>query len=120
MLAAEVVDKEQEYRFDPAAGRWPRRCTGRAGAPSGCLDRRRDAGAGELAKRIEQHRGAPQDIEWAMADNGDVHVLQVRPETVWSNRATEQLVAAPATAISQVLARFAGVGVTRSSGATGA
>ncbi|WP_308203613.1 PEP/pyruvate-binding domain-containing protein [Mycolicibacterium smegmatis] len=71
----------------------------------------------ELAKRIEAHRGAPQDIEWAIADNGDVRVLQVRPETVWSNRPTEQLVGAPTGAISQVLARFAGVGVTRNAGA---
>jgi pyruvate,water dikinase len=73
----------------------------------------------QLAKRIEQHRGGPQDIEWAIAENGDVRVLQVRPETVWSNRAGEQLVHAPAAAINQVLARFAGAGVTRRSGAAG-
>lgn len=42
----------------------------------------------ELAKRIEQHYGKPQDIEWAI--DGDlpyptnVFIVQARPETVWS------------------------------------
>jgi pyruvate,water dikinase len=64
-----------------------------------------------LAKRIEGHRGAPQDVEWAVTENGDVHVLQVRPETVWSRRAAEPLTARPTSALDHVLARFAGVSV---------
>ncbi|MDX1887987.1 PEP/pyruvate-binding domain-containing protein [Mycolicibacterium sp. 050158] len=119
-VSAEVAVQEQMFALDPTTS-----LTGlmdvlahRRGEP--CLSAEEIRSLVELAKRIEQHRGAPQDIEWAIAENGDVRVLQVRPETVWSNRVTEQLVAAPATAISQVLARFAGVGVTRSSGAPGA
>jgi hypothetical protein len=38
-----------------------------------------------LAKRAEQHLGRPQDLEWAVAD-GEVHLLQCRPETVWANK----------------------------------
>jgi len=119
-VSADVVDQEQMFALDPSTS-----VTGlmdvlpsRRAKP--CLSAEEIRALVELAKRIEKHRGAPQDIEWAIAENGDIRVLQVRPETVWSNRATEQLVAAPATAISQVLARFAGVGVTRSSGAAGA
>ena len=40
----------------------------------------------ELAKRAEQHYGAPQDIEWAVDDESTVVLLQSRPETVWSQR----------------------------------
>ena len=39
-----------------------------------------------LAKRAEQHHGSPQDLEWAVAD-GEVLLLQCRPETVWSKQA---------------------------------
>ncbi|HEY4675253.1 MAG TPA: phosphoenolpyruvate synthase [Candidatus Bathyarchaeia archaeon] len=51
----------------------------------------------ELAKRIEQHYGKPQDIEWAI--DGDISfpsnmfIVQSRPETVWSQKLAE----APAT-----------------------
>jgi pyruvate,water dikinase len=38
-----------------------------------------------LAKRAERHHGVPQDVEWAMED-GEVLLLQSRPETVWSRR----------------------------------
>ena len=62
----------------------------------------------ELAKRIERHRGAPQDIEWAVGDHGEVRVLQVRPETVWSRRKTEQLIGERKSPVDRVLARFAG------------
>jgi pyruvate, water dikinase len=38
-----------------------------------------------LAKRAEQHLGRPQDLEWAVED-GEVLLLQCRPETVWANK----------------------------------
>jgi len=42
----------------------------------------------ELAKRIEQHYGKPQDIEWAIDKDlpfpRNVFIVQSRPETVWS------------------------------------
>ena len=52
-----------------------------------CLDDEHVKALAALGKRIEKHRGAPQDIEWAVDDDGAVHVLQVRPETVWSCQA---------------------------------
>jgi phosphoenolpyruvate synthase/pyruvate phosphate dikinase len=44
-----------------------------------------------LARRVEGHYGAPQDIEWAMAREPAplterIFLLQSRPETVWANR----------------------------------
>jgi pyruvate,water dikinase len=34
----------------------------------------------ELALRVEEHFGSPQDVEWAMTD-GEIHILQTRPIT---------------------------------------
>jgi cytochrome P450 len=48
-----------------------------------------------LAKRAEQHYGAPQDVEWAVADDATVVMLQSRPETVWSRAPQQKL--APST-----------------------
>jgi cytochrome P450 len=39
----------------------------------------------QLAKRAERHHGRPMDLEWAIQD-GEIHLLQCRPETVWANR----------------------------------
>ena len=38
----------------------------------------------EVGRRIERHYGKPQDIEWALDQDGNVLLLQSRPETVWS------------------------------------
>ena len=42
-----------------------------------------------LARQAEKHFGRPQDVEWAVTIDDDrttVHLLQSRPETVWSNK----------------------------------
>src|SRR5690606_32762522 len=38
----------------------------------------------EVGRKIERHYGKPQDIEWALDADGEVFLLQSRPETVWS------------------------------------
>ncbi|MGY1708431.1 PEP/pyruvate-binding domain-containing protein [Geodermatophilus sp. SYSU D00758] len=38
------------------------------------------------ARRVEAHYGRPQDIEWAIAEDGGVFLLQSRPETVWAEK----------------------------------
>jgi len=47
----------------------------------------------EMAKRIEQHYGKAQDIEWAidrdLAFPGNLFIVQSRPETVWSQKLAE-------------------------------
>ena len=44
----------------------------------------------ELAKRIEQHYGRPQDIEWAIDRDiqppANMFIVQARPETVWGGK----------------------------------
>ena len=47
----------------------------------------------ELAKRIEEHYGKPQDIEWAIDRDlpfpANMFMVQSRPETVWSQKVLE-------------------------------
>ena len=38
----------------------------------------------EVGRKVERHYGKPQDIEWALDHEGNVLLLQSRPETVWS------------------------------------
>ena len=45
----------------------------------------------QIARRVEQHYGNPQDIEWAVLKGSAspaqaVYLLQSRPETVWAGR----------------------------------
>jgi pyruvate,water dikinase len=42
-----------------------------------------------IGRRVEAHYGTPQDIEWALLEDGDPEefvLLQSRPETVWAAR----------------------------------
>ena len=43
---------------------------------------------GDLARRVEEHQGRPQDIEWAIAD-GSLWLLQARPITTLPNAGPE-------------------------------
>ena len=38
----------------------------------------------EVGRKVERHYGKPQDIEWALDEQGELFLLQSRPETVWS------------------------------------
>ena len=79
----ETATRRQARRAD--AGGHARR---RAGAPPtrSSSPPSRSAPIATLAKRAEQHHGSPQDLEWAVSD-GEVLLLQCRPETVWSKQA---------------------------------
>jgi pyruvate,water dikinase len=108
IVARALTRQEMQYRFDPstkAVGLLPVD-DDRQDAP--CLEDGHIDELARLAKRIERHRGAPQDIEWAVSEAGDVHVLQVRPETVWSQRKPEAPILARKSAVDHVLMRFAG------------
>ncbi len=58
-----------------------------------CMDDREIKELVRIAKRIEEHYGCPQDIEWAIDKDlpfpENVFIVQSRPETVWSQRKKE-------------------------------
>lgn len=66
----------------------------------------------EIAVRIENHYGMPQDIEWAIAGNGAIHILQCRPLKQMQTGDTEIPVSDP-----ELQQRFiGGGGITASPG----
>ncbi len=72
-----------------------------------CLDDGELGALVRLARRVEDHYGAPQDIEWAIARDlppgGNIVVLQSRPETVWAGREGAPVAAPKARAFDHVL-----------------
>ena len=61
-----------------------------------------------LGRQVEDHYGAPQDIEWALVGDspGRFVLLQSRPETVWAARDRGPIASPQAKASDHVLARF--------------
>jgi pyruvate,water dikinase len=106
ILQREIAVKEAEHRLDAEAGvvRLLEVDEDRRGVA--CLEDVHIAQLAAEAKRIERHRGAPQDIEWAVDEQGAVHVLQVRPETVWSQRAPRKITEPGQGAMDRVMATF--------------
>jgi len=67
------------------------------------------AALAQIAKKVERHYGAPQDIEWAISrDDGHLYLLQSRPETYWSKRDAAPVVKPAANAMEHVFAAFGG------------
>ena len=71
-----------------------------------------------IGRQVEEHYGAPQDIEWALLGDSPGHpalhadladrivLLQSRPETVWAARDQAPIASPQARASDHVLARF--------------
>ncbi|MCD6728141.1 MAG: PEP/pyruvate-binding domain-containing protein [Solirubrobacteraceae bacterium] len=104
VLHRDIARKEREFRFEPEGG-----VTLCAVSPErrdiACLEEEHIVELVSLAKRIERHRGPPQDIEWAVDQQGRAYVLQVRPETVWSRRETKSI-AGGASALELIMSSF--------------
>ena len=62
----------------------------------------------EVGRKVERHYGKPQDIEWALDEDGNVFLLQSRPETVWSAKDTAPVAPVAANPLSHVMNIFGG------------
>jgi len=62
----------------------------------------------EVGRKIERHYGKPQDIEWALDQDGSILLLQSRPETVWSAKDTAPVAAPVANPMAHVMNIFGG------------
>ena len=100
VLERRIMKKTVQYIRDPDTGK-----TVHAEVPANmqeqpCISEQEILRLGELAKRIEQHYGKPQDIEWAIDPDTDfpanVFIVQSRPETVWSSERAKEAAKAEA------------------------
>jgi pyruvate, water dikinase len=83
-----------------------------------CLSDAELAALARLGRRVEDHYGAPQDIEWAITDGAGpgetaVVLLQSRPETVWARRRPASLAAPKPRAVDHVFEQLGRVNVIR-------
>jgi pyruvate,water dikinase len=62
----------------------------------------------EVGRRIERHYGRPQDIEWALDQDGELRILQSRPETVWAARDAAPVAEAKENPLHHVMSVFGG------------
>ncbi len=62
----------------------------------------------EIGRRIERHYGKAQDIEWALDQDGNILLLQSRPETVWSARDTTPVAKPAENPMAHVMNIFGG------------
>jgi pyruvate,water dikinase len=71
-----------------------------------CLTDDQARALADLARRVEDHYGTPQDIEWALLDDDRIVLLQSRPETVWAARARPPVATPKPRASDHVLGLF--------------
>jgi pyruvate,water dikinase len=80
----EIARQTRAHRYESGAVRIVDLAPGEGDAPS--LDDDTLLRVARLALQIEQNAGYAVDVEWAVDADGEVHLLQARPETVWNNR----------------------------------
>ncbi|RJS85390.1 phosphoenolpyruvate synthase [Candidatus Bathyarchaeota archaeon] len=99
-----IAKKTVEYIRDPETGKTIHAEVPPERQEQPCLTDEEIRKLAELCKRIEEHYGRPQDIEWAIDRDlpfpENIFIVQSRPETVWSVKAPpseEEAVKAPST-----------------------
>jgi len=83
-----IGDKSVAYRFDPAARAIRLEDVARELRDRPCFTDAEIVELARLGKQMEQAMGRAQDIEWAIGPDRQIFLLQARPETVWSQKAT--------------------------------
>ena len=68
-------------RSSARAAAVPRRTRPPGASGGACLSGEARAALGALVAGVERHAGFPQDVEWALAADGRLHLLQSRPVT---------------------------------------
>jgi pyruvate,water dikinase len=120
IVAKNIVKKEVEYVRDPKTGKTVHAKVPpeRQEAPS--LTDEEVVELAKIAKRIEQHYGTPQDIEFAVDRDlpfpQNLFIVQSRPETVWSMKEVEVAASSGSSAVSVAEAKMVIKGLPASPG----
>jgi len=120
IITKNIVKKEVEYVRDPKTGKTVHAKVPpeRQEAPS--LTDEEVVELAKIAKRIEQHYGMPQDIEFAVDRDlpfpQNLFIVQSRPETVWSMKEVEAAASSGSSAVSVAEAKIVIKGLPASPG----
>jgi len=90
VIDRKIAKKIVERIRDPKTGKTIKAQVPTEKQEQSCLTDEEILKLAELAKKIEEHYGTPQDIEWAidrdMSFPENTFITQSRPETVWSSK----------------------------------
>jgi pyruvate,water dikinase len=93
VIEKRIAKKTVQYIRDPTTGKTVHVEVPPEKQDQPCINDAEILKLAELAKRIEQHYGKAQDIEWAIDSDlpfpNNVFIVQSRPETVWSAKALQ-------------------------------
>jgi pyruvate, water dikinase len=102
-----VSAKHVEYRADPSGSGTVCVPVDEARQSEACLDEPKLAALVDVARRVQKYFGAHQDVEWALAEDGDLFVVQSRPVTATGGaKKDEPAEKAPSSALSMVMSKF--------------
>ena len=92
IISRELVKKEQMMIFDTEKGGTITLPVELERQKQFCLSKDNVRVLAEYAIKIREHYGLPMDIEWALGNDGEVYIVQARPETVHSQKGdTEEI-----------------------------
>ena len=83
---SDIATKSQAHRVDAERGVVALADVEAALRDRPCMSEDEVRAVAALGRRVEQAFGGPMDIEWALDESRKVHLVQARPETVWSRR----------------------------------
>ena len=115
-MTRELVKSEVGDEGDRSASRDPDgrrdahgRRRGRA-ARRGCASSEDEIATAGRARRpgARGHYGAHQDLEWAIDGDGELFLLQSRPETVWSRKQRERIADPNASMMDRISSLYTG------------
>jgi len=104
IIEKRISTKTIEYIRDPKTGKTIHAAVPPERQNAPCLSDEEIVYLAKLAKRIEEHYGRPQDIEWAIDKDGkfpdNIFIVQARPETVWSLKEEKPVTEVTKTTVS--------------------
>jgi pyruvate,water dikinase len=94
IIERRLATKKVQYIRDPNTGKTVHAEVAADKQNQPCVNDEEILKLAQLANRIEQHYGKPQDIEWAIDRDlqfpNNIFIVQSRPETVWSTKLAEK------------------------------
>ena len=103
VLSKTIGPKQVEYLPDPGGGGTVRADVPPERQEAACLGDEQLEALVDVALRVERHFGSHQDIEWAIARDGSLYILQSRPVTAPPKKSDPPR---PRSAIALVMGTF--------------
>jgi pyruvate,water dikinase len=92
IISKDLVKKEHMMIFDTEKGGTLTKSVDQENQREFCLTDEQVKILAEYAIKIRAHYERPMDIEWALAHNGKIYIVQARPETIFSQKGdTEEI-----------------------------